>query len=419
MGKKYLVSVIIPIYNAERSIEKAILSVEKQTLKEVEIICIDDGSLDFSKDILRKLKKKNHNIKILEQAHAGAGKARNYGIREARGQYVAFLDADDVFLDESALEAMVDGCKKNGEVICGSFRKEIIDGEVKEVELYGNIEIDRAKGSRIKFNDFQEDFHYQSFIFSREFLLENGIFFPDYLRYQDPPFFLKALMVSESFWVEPVYLYCYTSGNMGLADNAAKIKDTLMGIRDNFWIIVQNDYKVLYDKYIDRVEYVYRNDILNFMSDDVYCLMMELIRINDAYEDKREITVIEQMYTSHRVLDDVYGSFSILEKIIDILIGGYGFKQYFADRSIQTVIVYGLGFFGDILMRVLEEANIGIVCAIDQKVDKYGKYEIIRPDDQLPECDAMIVSVKDYKAIMEKYEKKCVVISFMQIIDEI
>lgn len=414
-----MISVIIPVYNAENFVEKAVMSVERQTLKGVEIICIDDGSTDSTKDILKKMRKRNHNIKILEQDHAGAGRARNYGIREAEGEFIAFLDADDIFWDEFALEEMVKACKKNGEVICGSFRKEIIDGDIKDVELYENIAVDKMKGGRVEFRDFQEDFHYQSFIFNRDFLLKNNITFPDYLRYQDPPFFLRALIMAGSFWVAPVYLYCYISGNIFLPQNAEKIKYTLMGIVDNFKIITENNYEILYNKYIYRIECFYRNDILNYMSDEVYQLMKEIVDINNSYGAKTRITILEQMYSSNKVLDDVHDSYIRLKQIIDILTGPYGFKQYFADKGIKTVIVYGIGFFGEILIRILKDAGVGVVCGIDQKIERYEGYKVIKPDGELPECDAMIVSVKDYESITEKYEEKCRVISFMRIIDEI
>lgn len=419
MKKHNLVSVIIPVYNAEQFIERAVLSVEQQTLKEIEIICIDDGSSDSSKNILEELQKNNTNLKILEQNHAGAGRARNFGIREAAGEYIAFLDADDIYLDESALEEMVKACKRNGEVICGSFRKEIIDGKIKEVELYEGIDFDRNNGGKIVFSKFQEDLHYQSFIFNRDFLLKNNITFPDYLRYQDPPFFLRALIMAGSFWVVPVYLYCYTLGNICLPQNAEKIKYTLMGIVDNFKIITENNYEILYNKYIYRIECFYRNDILNYMSDEVYQLMKEIVDINNSYGAKRRITILEQLYSSNKVLDDVHDSYIRLKQIIDILTGPYGFKQYFADKGIKTVIVYGIGFFGDVLIRILRDVGVSIVCCIDKKVDMYEDYKVIKPDDILPECDAMIISVKNYTVIKEEYEKKCIVLSFMQIINEI
>lgn len=91
------VSVIIPVYNAAKCLEQCIRSVMKQTLEDIEIICIDDGSNDDSLSILRRLAKEDPRIIVFEQENAGAGAARNRGLDLARGEYLSFLDADDFF----------------------------------------------------------------------------------------------------------------------------------------------------------------------------------------------------------------------------------------------------------------------------------------------------------------------------------
>ena len=102
------VSVIIPVYNAEKYLEKCVRSVMAQTLREIEIICVDDGSPDHSLDILKQLQAEDDRIVILSQPNGGAGAARNNGLRHARGKYLSFLDADDFFepdMLEQAAEA--------------------------------------------------------------------------------------------------------------------------------------------------------------------------------------------------------------------------------------------------------------------------------------------------------------------------
>ena len=99
------VSVIVPIYNAEAFLCPAMDSAVDQTLREIEIICVDDGSTDSSLKIIKEYQKKDARIRIATQNNAGPGMARNNGLRRARGEYVAFLDADD-FLDPKFLEKM-------------------------------------------------------------------------------------------------------------------------------------------------------------------------------------------------------------------------------------------------------------------------------------------------------------------------
>ena len=99
------VSVIMPVYNACRYIRPAIDSILAQTLKEIELICIDDGSTDTSLDMIKIYQKGDSRIRILTETNAGPGLARNNGFKRARGEYVAFLDADD-FYEPDMLESL-------------------------------------------------------------------------------------------------------------------------------------------------------------------------------------------------------------------------------------------------------------------------------------------------------------------------
>ncbi len=95
-----LVSVITPCYNSEKHLERLINSVSRQSIKVLEHIIIDDGSCDNSLLMLENFAKKNNHIKVLSQENLGAGAARNKGIKIARGKYIAFLDADDDWLED-------------------------------------------------------------------------------------------------------------------------------------------------------------------------------------------------------------------------------------------------------------------------------------------------------------------------------
>ena len=91
------VSVIVPIYNAEAFLRPAMDSILDQKLREIEVICVDDGSTDGSLKIIKEYQKQDSRIRIATQSNAGPGMARNNGLRRARGEYVIFLDADDFF----------------------------------------------------------------------------------------------------------------------------------------------------------------------------------------------------------------------------------------------------------------------------------------------------------------------------------
>ena len=93
----FRVSVIVPVYNAEDTIRNCLDDITGQTLRETEIICVDDGSSDASVSILEEYRRKDNRIKIIRQENQGAGAARNTGMKEAQGDYLCFLDSDDRF----------------------------------------------------------------------------------------------------------------------------------------------------------------------------------------------------------------------------------------------------------------------------------------------------------------------------------
>ena len=113
------VSVVIPVYNSEKYVEKCIQSVMAQTLPDLEIIIINDGSTDESGRILRELTQKDSRIVLLEQANQGVAAARNQGVEKATGKYITFVDGDD-YLQEDYIELMYNLEKETLDmVICG------------------------------------------------------------------------------------------------------------------------------------------------------------------------------------------------------------------------------------------------------------------------------------------------------------
>lgn len=92
------ISVIIPVYNGGKYLRKCLDSVILQTYKNLEIICVNDGSVDNSAEILKEYKEKDNRIRVFEQEHSGTAAARNYGMTAASGEYISFVDADDWLL---------------------------------------------------------------------------------------------------------------------------------------------------------------------------------------------------------------------------------------------------------------------------------------------------------------------------------
>lgn len=114
-----LISAIIPVYNSEKYIKKCVDSLINQTLKNIEIILINDGSSDDSLRILRQYEKRDERIVVIDQKNNGPSSARNKGIDIAKGEYISFIDSDD-WVDETMFEEMYNSAKENNSdvVIC-------------------------------------------------------------------------------------------------------------------------------------------------------------------------------------------------------------------------------------------------------------------------------------------------------------
>lgn len=102
-----MISIIVPVYNAEATIERCVRSIQEQTEKDIEIILVNDGSADRSLEIMEDLALGNPNIKIINKKNGGVSSARNEGLNITKGEYIAFIDSDDYYLDQNYLKKML------------------------------------------------------------------------------------------------------------------------------------------------------------------------------------------------------------------------------------------------------------------------------------------------------------------------
>ncbi len=106
------VSIIVPVYNVEKYLQSCMDSLVNQTLEDIEIICVNDGSTDNSLEILESYAKKDSRIKVFTIENSGNSIARNYGIKIAKGKYVGFVDSDD-YINETMFEKLYNSCEQN------------------------------------------------------------------------------------------------------------------------------------------------------------------------------------------------------------------------------------------------------------------------------------------------------------------
>lgn len=112
-----MISIIVPIYNAERELDRMLRSIQKQSVTEYEVIMIDDGSKDKSADICKEIAKNDLRFRYYYQENKGVSVARNNGLKRAKGEYIAFVDADDE-IDQNYLEVLMNACQHSDIAVC-------------------------------------------------------------------------------------------------------------------------------------------------------------------------------------------------------------------------------------------------------------------------------------------------------------
>lgn len=229
-------------------------SVLSQTLKDIEVICIDDGSKDKSLEMLYEYQKKDSRVTVIAQSNQGAGCARNRGIRMASGEFVAFLDSDDFYPNEHALELLYTNAISHKVNICGGSLLFYNGKTTKPAVTNENIEYFFKEDGLIAYSDFQQDYYYQRFLYKTSFLRENHLLFPLYLRHQDPPFFIRALATAKYFYAIKENVYTYRSGDNHVKWTPKKILDMFSGITDDLHISSRFELDTLYERVAKRIE---------------------------------------------------------------------------------------------------------------------------------------------------------------------
>lgn len=217
------ISIIIPVYNGENYIKKCINSVLEKTIKNIEIIIINDGSTDNTQSIVEEIMYKNPDKVILYNLlNNGVGKARNYGLKMARGKYIAFLDSDDYILD-----GMYDRLYEKAElegldlVVCGYYRVDGLDHI-----LFSEMKLRNFELSKINSSPWNK-------IFKKNFLINYDIKFAEGLWYEDLQFILTCISVTDNIGYIDEELYCYVQRDSSSINQfSPKVDDIFIVIKN-------------------------------------------------------------------------------------------------------------------------------------------------------------------------------------------
>ena len=343
------VSIIMTVKNGEKYLKKSLESISKQTLKDIEIVCIYADSVDKTLNILEEFEKEDNRLKIYNQEKPGIGAAKNLGIEKSIGEFITFLDSDDYYMDKNALSEMYTAAKENDVNVCGGLRSILnMDGKIEPLSLHRAFLVGFPKGRMFYYNNVQYDYHFHSYIYNRDMIQNSDARFAETKVYDDTHFFIRAMVKAEKFYVVPVELYCYrlhegySWSNVSCYDAIKSLTDQLKYTSEHrlaigHYIAVQRanyEYGPLFETYIRSgdfkmlelmlemqncidyhlIDKILKNKPDNNMLDPMCFPNCEVKQINTDGNEKYVLTVLYNLITAssqehlYDKIEDIYNS---------------------------------------------------------------------------------------------------------------
>ena len=283
------ISIIIPVYNVQKYITQCLESCIRQSLNDIEIICVNDGSTDQSRGKIELLQKDYKNIILINQKNQGTGAARNTGIRRATGKYIVFMDADDCYPDEKALQILFETAEEKQVLICGGSARVEQNGcilpSIEHHPLFKDLLFDQDE--MIDYLNYQKYIGFWRFLYNRKFLIDNNIFFPERTENEDPVFMAKALYTSKKFYAIKKTIYQVHRGDhIRVYNNAKSVHEVLEGGRELLEFAKTYELDEIQITYLERT-YMSSFSIFMypFLHDESY-LINDVQRVIDEISEK-------------------------------------------------------------------------------------------------------------------------------------
>ena len=280
------ISIIIPIYNSEKYIENCLNSLINQTFKNFEIICVNDGSTDNTLKILKFFEKQDKRIHVYNQNNKGAGIARNYGMEKSKGEYLMFLDSDDIF-ENIMLEELYLKIKNNDLeiVICNSINFENNNWKKKKIikKFYDDILYNETFSSFDIFNDFFNKFIWWPWdkIYKKKYIENLGIKFQNLKSTNDLFFVASAVVASKKIsFLDKILI----NHRIGMKSSISNTRDKSW---DNFYYALKELKKFIKEKGLYKR---FKKDFINYVAsfslwhletiNNTFCLLYQNLKKN-------------------------------------------------------------------------------------------------------------------------------------------
>lgn len=227
MKTEIKISVIIPVYNVEQYLRECLDSIVNQTLKDIEIICVNDGSTDNSLAILEEYANKDGRIKIINKENGGPSAARNCAIALAQGEYIGFVDSDD-WIDLDFYEKLYNTAKKyNADIACADLLRISTNKEVYFLK-HNKVQVTSKVFKKYRLCGVPDNNYIMNRIYKTERLKESGILFEENILFEDILWSHKVLYYLKKLVTVPDTKYNYRDNPVSIVNTGSeKIKDNL------------------------------------------------------------------------------------------------------------------------------------------------------------------------------------------------
>lgn len=331
--KNIKVSIIVPCYNAEKCLKNCIDSILKQSLKEIEIICVNDGSTDSTVNILQEYAKKDNRIIVVNKENGGASSARNEGLKYAKGEFLIFIDSDD-YIDSEMLSKMYEIAKKTKSQLVKCNRKDVYNAFTnKEVIVDRKTIWDSLK--TIKKDDFEKEIYIEFFgrsrlcnvftmLIERKIIVNNDIKFSEDLKVdEDEIFVIQLFNNSNTFTYIPSSYYYYVKSLTGLTGTGTNIYDRYESRKKHINILKSVSKKWSINNYDEVLE-----NKIGFVG--IYTAMQTATK-NAKFTKKEQFLLFE------KIIDDKMFKDSIRKKNNSVLLTPEKLFSYFIRHNMVKI----------------------------------------------------------------------------------
>lgn len=336
------ISIIVPVYNARKYIKICLDSLIGQTFRNIEIICINDGSTDNSYNILEDYKSKDDRIKVLTQKNQGCAVSRNIGLEVSQSKYIMFCDSDD-FYEPTMCEKMFNAIESANVnyAMCGT---NVIYKNRKNLKSWDDdyFKIDNTEVISVdsKYCVSMKNHVLWNRIWKKSIIDEYGIKFPPQALFDDTIFCKEYLFVSDDIYLLKEKLYNYVRlPNSFISDVSGKIKKDVLCVIKSL---------VFFYDFLDRNN-LYEQKTVEFWSFFIY-LYGSYNSVKLSRQAKKELSVFSSLFIKKFNLEDLKNNLSATEfEIIKQILNKKYLKQNLLFYKIKISVLYASRLFNDMI----------------------------------------------------------------------